>query len=232
MAGLGVAVGSSSFSMLKEGMDQTAAAAELDGLLEVVKAADEVQRDVHILVDNRGVQKRFERLCKGGELESGCHAYARWEEVRRLAKKRMHTTSWVPSHGKQTNWSAGSEERTKRWRGLNAQADKAATQAIKREELRRKSKEDEARHAEAATKADQALRRLQNLSQCYRKKIEGLLPKVAEEEDEANDEGGFGSLNQAEELEEDLEEEARRREAVEEAQAEDRSLDSFFGDEV
>ena len=87
------------------GIDQTTFAAELAGAIAVLRAAVTARVAVHLVIDNRSVQKGVAKRLAGAEGHPRFY-FGTWAMVYRLAAALRELPlqsqcSWVPNHGKQ-----------------------------------------------------------------------------------------------------------------------------------
>ena len=120
-----------------QGIDQTSFAAELAGAIAVLRAAVRARAAVHLVIDNRGVQRGVaQRLA--GCVPQPRFCFATWAEVDRLAtelrKLRVDSEcTWVPSHGKKMEeWMPPAALSGVRVRRLSDRANVAASALAER----------------------------------------------------------------------------------------------------
>lgn len=132
VAAWGASFAGNTFGGRVPGSDQTAAAAELWALFEVLLAAQAANVAVRIVIDNRGVAQTAARLlCTSEPLpRSKPLAWSRVRDVSRtLPAIAIH---WVPSHGKRPDWRPPVPHHdADRWRALNDYADRRASAALR-----------------------------------------------------------------------------------------------------
>jgi hypothetical protein len=160
-----------------QGIDQTSFAAELAGAVAVLRAAVRARAAVHLVIDNRGVQRGVaQRLA--GCMPQPRFCFGTWAEVDRLAGKlrelRIESQcTWIPSHGKKMEqWVPPPGLSGERLRRLNDEADVAASALAERRWTREREAEN---RAEAAAKA-WVTRSLSRLQRAERQYIDQWLP--------------------------------------------------------
>ena len=160
-----------------QGIDQTSFAAELAGAIAVLRAAVRARAAVHLVIDNRGVQRGVaQRLA--GCVPQPRFCFATWAEVDRLAtelrKLRVDSEcTWVPSHGKKMEeWMPPPGLSGVRVRRLNDRADVAASALAERRWTCERQAESQ---AEAAAKA-WVTRTLSRLQRAERQYVDQWLP--------------------------------------------------------
>ena len=117
------------------GADQTSWGSEVDALEQVVCAAVQASRSVHILVDNKAVLDSYLALTSN-KLPLPRFGYGRWVRIREQlqsgqAKGLIFSGEWIPSHGKTKRWQSVGPLPTKQARDLNELADLEASRAAK-----------------------------------------------------------------------------------------------------
>ena len=156
-----------------------------------MRAADAANMGLHILIDNSAVQQRFKAVCDG-ELTLPEYGFKRWIEISKLCENRQHSTSWVPSHGKKTEWKPEHEGDQDVWRRLNDAADKQASKfAAEQWEARFKDWNDAFEQAD--TFADKVLHSLLAASRSYGERVD-LQQSVLEAEHAASSGAWEGPL--------------------------------------
>ena len=110
-----------------QGQDHSTAAAELAGATATIKAAAQAATAIDLYVDNLSVQRRTDDALQG-KLKLPRFAFGAWAKLKHYADQLPPGSRcyWVPSHGKQTDWTAPSAHTTEEVRSLNDVADKAA----------------------------------------------------------------------------------------------------------
>ena len=140
-AAWGAATGSTSTGAPVQGMDQSAPAAELAGLLQVLAAVASASRTqprpVTLVLDNKGIADRARWAGRGLSLRPRQAAVA-WKQICHIMSDIRHLTAddvdviWVPSHGKKQHWVPPRGYDAKEIRRLNDAADTEATLQLKR----------------------------------------------------------------------------------------------------
>ena len=113
------------------GIDQSSAAAELAGAMQVVHAAAIVGIAFDLYIDNLSVQRSVAKIMRGDFMLPRQY-FGPYQRV------RMHASSlsgcrvcWVPSHGKKPEWTPATEHIADAVRSLNDSADEAAGEIAK-----------------------------------------------------------------------------------------------------
>ena len=117
------------------GLDQTAAAAEAEGALSVLRAAVEARCAVDLYIDNRGVQRAVAAAMSGHPVVRGYSPYL-WREINELCSQLPAEISsschWVPAHGKAAQgWRPPDGHEEAEMRQLNEEADREASSRAK-----------------------------------------------------------------------------------------------------
>jgi hypothetical protein len=113
------------------GAGQSSYDAELYCLQQVTRAAREAETDLHVAIDNSGVQSKFKGICQQTLHRPPKWCFGTWDDIRADCARRQHSTLWCPSHGKKPNWKPSHDCRTADgYRALNRAADAEATTAL------------------------------------------------------------------------------------------------------
>ena len=154
-----------------QGIDQTAFAAELSGALVVLRAAVRARAAVHLVIDNRAVQRGVSARLDGA-VPPPRYSFGTWSEVDVLAAALRQLPvrsecSWIPSHGtKMDEWRPPDGLSGARLRTINDAADEAASSLAERRWTQERQSENQA-EATARTWALQVLYRLQRAERQY-----------------------------------------------------------------
>ena len=143
------------------GMDQTSFMAELQGAITVLASAAEAQTPIHLIIDNKAVQRGVAARLRGARpVVQFCGRL--WRIIDGFCEQLPLgcLCSWVPAHGRHLDWDAGRPPATAQaWRALNDAADSVASaEAVNRWQLCMRT--FAASEAVARAKATQVLCRL------------------------------------------------------------------------
>ena len=135
----------------------------MEALEVALAAAYAAKVDLDILIDSRCVQEAFEALMDGSLTvpEAG---WGSWRKIKELCGGKQHKAWWVSSHGKTTAWQPPEGiDRTwrdaKKWRALNAKADRRATLGLERARAQRGAQLKEVAVEQACLRAERILQR-------------------------------------------------------------------------
>ena len=140
-ASWGAAAGHASTGASVQGMDQSAPAAELAGLLQILAAAATATRTqarpITLILDNKSIAYRA-RLAGLGIAIRPRNAASAWKSICRFMLDIRHATGadvdviWVPSHDKDEHWRPPPGYHAQEIRRLNDAADTEATAHLQR----------------------------------------------------------------------------------------------------
>ena len=115
------------------GLDQTAYAAELWALVELLRAATAARvGSIIVIIDNKSVANRAAAIARGA-VAGAVNCPEAWAHVASmLANLPGSEIHWVPAHGRHPEWSPPEGHNAVEWRALNDTVDHAASAVSKR----------------------------------------------------------------------------------------------------
>ena len=115
------------------GMDQTAYAAEVWGVLQVVLACEGMEGDMCLLVDNKAAQTELQAWIEGAREVLG-NMPRTWRRIREAVQNTPGLRSaWLPSHDKvKEGWQPPQGWTEEECRALNKKADEECTAGLER----------------------------------------------------------------------------------------------------
>jgi len=128
VASIGVATIAGKFGAAVPTADQAAVHSEMWALLQLLVACHNLPELKHmdVIIDNLYVVRWARAAKRVGANFASEERPAFWAKIASLIPSDFHF-HWIPSHGKQEDWTAPAPHSTKHWRALNDSADTAAT---------------------------------------------------------------------------------------------------------